>query len=254
MTTAARVTTELADSVAVVRLCRDVTNPIDLELLEALRRALRDAVADPAVRSLVLSGSNTKFLSIGWDLPALVELDRDGFRAFFHAYNQACLELFTLPLPTVAALRGHAVAGGCLLALACDWRIIAEGRKLMGLNEVKLGVPIPWPGDRILRHVAGDRVARILTEEGEMVPAQKLLAFGLVDQIVDLDAVEPTALELAARLGAAPQGGLAVIKHNRTEATAATIRAHLEEKEAEFLDCWFADETRSLLREAAKQF
>lgn len=79
----------------------------------------------------------------------------------------AYLALYTLPKPVVAAITGHAIAGGCILALCCDYRFISEGRKLMGLNEVKLGVPVPYLADRVLHALVGTRYAREIIESGE---------------------------------------------------------------------------------------
>ncbi|MEE8391251.1 MAG: enoyl-CoA hydratase/isomerase family protein [Anaerolineae bacterium] len=134
--------TEYRDRVAIVKLNRPVTNALNLQLVDELTETLQNVRHDANVHSLVLGSSNEKFFSIGFDIPQLFELDRESFTKFYQAFNRVCLDLYTLPKPTVAAIPGHAIAGGCILALCCDYRLIAQGRKLMGLNEIKLGVPI----------------------------------------------------------------------------------------------------------------
>ena len=106
--------------VALVRLQHGVTNALSPKLIHGLEAVFRRVKEDDAVNGLVLTGSNEKFFSIGFDIPELFEMNKDDFRGFYRLFNQTCLELFTLPKPTVAAITGHAIAGGCILALCCD--------------------------------------------------------------------------------------------------------------------------------------
>jgi len=246
--------TEDRDQVVILKLAHDDTNPLNAELIQELAEELRRVKANPEVSGLVLGSTNDKFFSIGFDIPNLYELSRNDFAVFYHAFNSFCLELYTLPKPTVAAITGHAVAGGCILALCCDYRFIADGRKLMGLNEIKLGVPVPYPADRILRQTIGNRDARNVLESGEFYNPNELLHFGMVDEILPLGQVIPMSIEKTRSLGDLPQGAFAAIKQNRVEAVEAQIKARLDEKEALFLDCWNRQESRSLLKDAIERF
>ena len=98
-------------------------------------------------------------------------------------------KLFTFPKPTAAAISGHAIAGGCILTLCCDYRYIAEGRKLMGLNEIKLGVPVPYVADCILRSLVGFRHAREIMESGDFYQPETSFQKGLVDAVLPLENV-----------------------------------------------------------------
>ena len=241
-------------AVALVELNRDVTNALSPELVRELADAL-DAVRDaPEVRALVLSSANDKFFSIGWDLPRLYDLAEESFREFYGLFNSTCLALYTLPKPAIACLRGHAVAGGCILALCCDYRVIADGHKLMGLNEIKLGVPVPYAADCILQSVVGSREARDIVESGEFYEAEVSSAKGLVDEVVSRDEVVPRAMERARVLGAMPPEAYAAIKANRVEAVEARITAGREKKQREFLEMWYTEEARKRLREAMEKF
>lgn len=199
-------------------------------------------------------GSNNKFFSIGFDIPELFPLDRSDFRKFFHAYNQLCIDLFAFPKPTIVAITGHAVAGGCIIALCCDYRFIAEGHKLMGLNEIKLGVPIPYPGDCVLREVAGMRTARDICDSGDFFEAEELHQMGVVDRVLRLDQVLPEAIEHMKLIGGFLQKAFAQIKRDRTEMVIAQIQKHLAEEEQQFLDCWFLEETHARLKQAMQKF
>jgi enoyl-CoA hydratase/carnithine racemase len=240
--------------VAIVRLDRDVTNAIDLRIVEELSETLEGVRRDPGVHGLVLGSSNEKFFSIGFDIPQLFGLAREDFKSFYQKFNRACMDLYTLPKPTIAAITGHAIAGGCILALCCDYRFIAEGRKLMGLNEIRLGVPVPYLADCILRHVVGVRYAREITDTGEFYQPEESLQMGMVDQALPLEQVFPKSIEKARLLGGLPQEPFATIKRNRVEMVEAEILTRLEEREKFFIECWYSDEARARLREAMERF
>ena len=248
------VRTEYHDEVAVVKLERGVTNPLNLQLVNELAGALQGVRHDADVRGLVLSSANTKFFSIGFDIPELFELAEDDFATFLRAFNRLCLDLYTLPKPTVAAITGHAIAGGCILALCCDYRFIAQGRKLMGLNEILLGVPVPYVADCILQQVVGARNARDIAYTGQFYAPEALLQMSLVDRVLPSEQVQPQAVEKAEALGALPPAAFAPIKRHRVETVEARILKRLAEKEQVFIERWYSGEARERLREAMAKF
>jgi len=239
---------------AVLKLNRGVTNALNLQLVSQLAENLQKVRDNSDVHSLVLGSSNEKFFSIGFDIPELFKLTRKDFRVFYQTFNRVCMDLYTLPKPTIAAITGHAIAGGCVLALCCDYRFIAEGRKLMGLNEIKLGIPVPYPGDCILRHVVGTRNAREISGTGEFYRPEELLQIGMVDQVLSLKQVLPKSIEKAKLLGALPHAAFGMIKRNRVEIVEAQVLTNLAEKEQFFIECWYSDEARERLKEAIKKF
>lgn len=245
---------EHKDEVAVLRLNRGVTNALNLEFLQNISKNLQELKQDSSVCSMVLASGNDKFFSIGFDIPQLYELDKDQFKLFYNTYNRLSLDLYTLPKPTIAAITGHAIAGGCILTLCCDYRFIAEGRKFMGLNEVKLGVPVPYPGDCILEQIVGARNAREIMEIGDFYEPEESLRIGMVDKVLPLEQVLPKAVEKAKILGGMPNKAFRIIKRNRVEKVEAKVLSHIKEKEQLFLECWFSDETRRRLKEAMKKF
>jgi len=245
---------EQVDSVAVLKFNKGATNPMDLKFVDELAEVLQRLKTDNKVRGLVLCSSNDKFFSIGWDIPQLFDLSRLDFEHFFYSFNRACMELYTLPKPTIAAITGHAIAGGCILALCCDYRIIAQGRKLMGLNEIKLGVPVPYLADCVLRQLVGVRYAREIMDIGEFYSPQESQALGLVDQVYPLEQVLEKTIEKAELLGSQPGLAFATIKRNRLEEIEIQVEKYAEEKTRLFLECWFSDETRERLQKAMEKF
>jgi enoyl-CoA hydratase/carnithine racemase len=248
------ITASTHDGTRIIKLERGVTNALDLDLIDELSDALDQVINDSEIHSLVLSSASAKFFSIGFNIPELFDLQKEDFKSFYQAFNQLCLQLYALPKPTIAAISGHAIAGGCILALCCDERFISAGRKLLGLNEVKLGVPVPYVADCLLHDLIGTRLARQVMEGGEFYPPEEALHMGMVDRVLPLEAVLPAALERAHALGELPQIAMQVIKTNRVEQVLAQILARLEGKQEIFIECWYSSGTRARLREAMAKF
>jgi enoyl-CoA hydratase/carnithine racemase len=200
------ISVEKHGKVLLAKMNYGVTNALNPKVFQELGEILQQVKNDEAVNSLVLGSSNEKFFSIGFDIPKLFEMNRDDFSAFYRMFNQVCMELYTLSRPTVAAITGHAIAGGCILALCCDYRFIAKGKKLMGLNEVKLGVPVPYLPDRVLHALAGVRKAREMMESGRFYAPDEMLKAGVVDEVLLIEDVVKTAIEHAGALGSLHKG------------------------------------------------
>ena len=245
---------EYEDSVAVIKLSHSTTNELSPEVVFALSELLQQLDEDPNVSSIVLTSTNRKFFSIGFDLPRLLTLPRKDFEYFYKRFNQMCLDLYTLKKPTTAAILGHAVAGGCILSLCCDYRYISSGKKLMGLNEVLLGVPIPYPAHCILKGIVSAKTARDVAEQGRFYLADALLAMEVVDKVLPVDEVLPQAVKNAKELGSSLNQAFARIKYNHIEATCKQIFARQEEEQEYFFECWYSPKAQRLLSEAAKKF
>lgn len=245
---------EIQNNIGIVKLNHGPTNAINLDLVNQMADVLHTARIDPQIRGLVLTSHNEKFFSIGFNIPELIELPLDDLRRFYKSFNQMCLRLFTLPKPTIAAVTGHAIAGGCILALCCDYRFIAQGRKLMGLNEIKLGLPVPYVADCILRNLLGLRYARQILEGGDFYLPEVSSQIGLVDQVLPLEGVITEAIERVETTGSYPGEAFVAIKRNRVEGIEKQILEKLDEKEQIFIQCWFSVAGQKLLREAVSKF
>jgi len=242
------------DSVRILKLNRGVTNAINAELLKELEDSLREIRNDPEICALVLTSANNKFFSAGFDIPELYPQEPSGFKDFFRSFNRICLDLYTLPCPTVAALTGHTVAGGFILASCCDYRFMAQGKKLCGLNEIQIGVPVPYIADLTLRQLVGDRAATEIMYTGALVPAENALQIKFLDALVSPEELLKEAVSKAGTLGRLPQAAFQTIKTNRTAEIAARVRQKLEEDVQTFLQMWYSEEARERLKEAIKKF
>jgi len=242
---------ESREHVAIVRLNNGVINAINTELIEDLSKAIHRVKAE--FKGMVLAGG-TKFFCIGFDLPVLLKLDRAAMSEFLDAFDQVVLDLYTLPIPTACAIGGHAVAGGTILALTCDYRFAASGRKFMGLNEINIGVPVPCLPDLLLRQIIADRAATEIVYRGQLIEPEDALKIGLVDDVYSEDELEERAVGKISELADLSQPAFSVIKGNRVRENAVKFEKVRESSKKQFLDCWFLDAVKTLLSEAAKKF
>ena len=211
------------------------------------------AAVGESCRGVVLAGGK-KFFSIGLNLPELLQLDRPAMDAFWDQFDSAVLKLLTLSLPTAAAIAGHAAAGGTILALACDYRFIAEGRNLMGLNEIRIGLPVPYLADLMLRATVSERVATRIVYGGDLIEPSQAQEDGLVDDVFTSAEVEELTVTKVENMAAKLQPAFSMIKNNRISAIRRKFEKERAAKKNEMLDCWFRTEVRELLKEAARKF
>jgi enoyl-CoA hydratase/carnithine racemase len=204
-------------------------------------------------RGLVLCGG-AEFFSAGFNLPELLNFDRPAMADFLQRFNQVCLKLFTIPIPTICALSGHAVAGGNILALACDYRYAASEDKKIGLNEVKLGVPVPYLADLMLRQTIGERYATQMIFSGEFMTFADAKTIGLIDVIGSPDALEDFTIDRLNQIAGYPSEAFAAAKANKVEETVSKFENQSASKDREFIDCWFSDVAQKNLLEASTKF
>lgn len=246
-----KINIEPHDAVAVLRLNNGVTNAIGPQLVADLTDAVLQIKNQ--YKGMLLAGGD-KFFSIGLDLPELLQLDRAKMLEFYTHFNRAVLDLYTLPMPTASAIAGHATAGGAILALSCDFRYAAAGRRLIGLNEVKIGVPVPYLADLILRQIVGDRCATEMMFSGEFFEPQQAQKTGLVDAVFSAEDLEKEAVAKITALGDLPPQGLAQIKNNRVAQVRSRYDKLRQTETDSFLKCWFNPLVQELLRAAAHKF
>ncbi|KRD80197.1 enoyl-CoA hydratase/isomerase family protein [Lysobacter sp. Root983] len=230
-----------------LQLARAPVNALNPSLCQDLRAALGQAIADGA-QGIVLSGG-PKVFSAGLDVPHLLSLgaDRDALMAAWQAFFDTALALAASPVPVVAALAGHAPAGGCVLALCCDYRVMASGPFRIGLNETQVGLVAPEGIQRLMRRVVGNYRAERLLVAGEMLDAEQALQAGLVDELTDIDNVATRARVWLEHLLALPR---AAMLQTRLIARADLIEALQPEyiRLQHFIEAWHQPSTQGALQ------
>jgi enoyl-CoA hydratase len=229
--------------VRLLLLDRPPANAIDETLLEDLGEALRGAREDDAVRALVLSGAGA-FLSGGLDLAA-PRRDEAAAQRLAALYRDVHLDLFAFPKPTVAWMRGHAVAGGLVLVLACDYRLGVAGDYRIGLNELAIGAAYPRVALEIVRlRLVHARAAELLLGAA-LYPAGQALRLGIVDELLPAETAEATVLRRAVRLGAFPREAYAATKAALIAEAVARVRGESAAEAAAAAALWSMPESRA---------
>jgi Delta3-Delta2-enoyl-CoA isomerase len=235
------------DAVTEIQLARPPVNALNLELLRALQAALAEAVRDGA-RGIVVSGTQGMF-SAGVDVPELMTKDRAGVREFWREFFLASAALAHAPVPVVAAITGHSPAGGAVLSLFCDYRVMAQGPFRIGLNEVQVGLVAPDCIQMALRRIVGAYRAERLLVAGSLIDSEQALAIGFVDELANVDQVVTRALHWLGETLALPAHAML--------ATRQIARADLTSTYADvdalpidtFVDAFFHDETQATLKQ-----
>jgi enoyl-CoA hydratase/carnithine racemase len=230
-----------------IRLARPPVNALDVALLGHVRAALAAAVRD-GKRAAVLSGTPGRF-SGGLDVPALLRLERPGIRELWVQLFGLLREIATSEIPVAAALTGHSPAGGTVLAIFTDYRVLADGPYRLGLNEVEVGLAVPSALLRALAYVVGARQAERLAVGGLLVGPAEALRCGLVDEVVAGDQVVARAVEWATTLLARPRAAmLATRRLARAPLLASVAELDTHAIIDGMVDQWFSPETQAALR------
>jgi len=230
------------DAVAVVTVDRqDAMNALDVATLTQLRDELRVLAEDESVRVVILTGAGERAFVAGADIKYMSGLDVDEAKEWGALGHEAGRLLETMPKPTIAAVNGFALGGGCELALACDFRYASSTAKL-GQPEVNLGLIPGWGGTQRLARVCGLGVAKELIFTGRTVDAEEALRIGLVNAVHDpvLERARETAQLLATKSPVA----LRVMKRLANRALGGEHGANLEAEGDSFGELFSSEDAR----------
>jgi enoyl-CoA hydratase len=231
-------------AVAVLRLAHGRANALDLELLAALERAL-DATAGAA--AVVLTGTGGIF-SAGVDLKRLLAGGEGYLERFLPALSRMFEQVCFLPRPVVAAVNGHAIAGGCVLACGADYRVLARGPGRMGVTELRVGLPFPAVALELMRLVVPPSRLQEVIYLGATYPPEEARERGLADELVEAERLLPRALEVARALAAIPAESFALTKRQLRQGLRDAVGAHGAAIDARVGPVWASAPARAALR------
>jgi enoyl-CoA hydratase len=232
--------------VAVLRMTHGKANALDLELCEALTAQLEDCAMSDA-GALVLTGDGRMF-SAGVDLIRVVNGGAAYVRRFLPSVNKMFEALFSFPKPAVAAVNGHAIAGGCVMASAADYRMMAREPGRIGIPELLVGVPFPVVPLEIMRFAAPRQYLQAMAYRGLTLTADQALQHGLVDEVVDGERLLDDAVAVAESLAAIPSAAFSLTKTQMRAPTRRRMRAGAA-VDAEVQDAWASSETLDAIRD-----
>jgi len=232
-----------------VRLDKGRGNAIDDPLLADLTAWATEAAKDDGLRGVLLASAHPKLFCPGLDLVGLLEYDRPSMQRFMGKFAAMVWQLYGLRKPVVAAINGHAIAGGCILALTADHRVLARGGVQVGLNEVRIGVPLPWSVAVLLRATIPPGALARVALLGRNFADDEALQAGLADELADAAGFEDFCLKRLEEFAEKEPAGVGTTK--------AWLRAdalrEMQQEEGrlsrEWIDAWFAEGTRARIRE-----
>lgn len=187
-----KVTTQ--DKIRTIQMVRGSSNPINLDFLEEFNSIIDAAQADENVNGILLTGQD-HFFSVGLDLIELYDYDKNQFESFWKVFNIMIQKLVEFNKPMVAAITGHAPAGGCVISICADYRVMAQGKYKIGLNEIPVGIIVPPSIFELYAFWLGKRKASQFLFEGKLHTVDEALEVGLIDEAVPLEEVNEVALK-----------------------------------------------------------
>jgi enoyl-CoA hydratase len=227
--------------VRVLFLSRGKANALTTPFCEEVHAAAHEAQEDPAVRGVVLTSASPKIFCAGFDLAELAHAEPAAFAQFIRKFDTLFFDLYLLGKPLVAALTGHAVAGGALLAATADFRFAAEGPGTIGLPEVTLGVHVPRHCVEAMRATVGEQALTHWALLGETMPFAEARDLGAIDRIVPPEALVDEAVAFAGRLAGASSEVYAAIKRDIRGAAYEKAQDVLPDGRKAFTDSWFSE-------------
>jgi enoyl-CoA hydratase len=231
--------------VRILKLAHGKVSAMDIELGEALIAALKDA-EDPVVKAVIFTGSGSSF-SAGVDLFRIVKDGPDYGRRFLPVLDAFLQATLTFPKPTIAAINGHAIAGGCILAAACDHRIMTEGTGRIGVPELAVGVPFPALPLQIMAARVADGPLRDLVFTGRTVLIDEAKTMGLIDDKCPAGMLMDRAMEVAERMAAIPPAAFALTKEAFYTPVLERTRL-LDKSNAKVIEEWLQPHTYDTIR------
>ena len=229
-----------------LRMNRPPVNALTHELLSALRQAIETAPAQ-GVRALILSGSPGRF-SAGLDVPLLLTCDRSGIAELWRELYGLMRALACSSIPIAAAITGHAPAGGTVLPLFCDWRVMAAGDFKMGLSEVQVGIPLPPIILAALRRLVGPRQAERLAVGGLLLSPSEAFEIRLIDQIAPPDEVIHRAQQWCESLLALPAEAMTQTRSEARTDLVALFESGLQAELDKVVAAWWSPSTQATLQ------
>jgi enoyl-CoA hydratase/carnithine racemase len=235
-----------------LRLDKARGNAIDEALAAELALAVGELERDEEVRGVLLASAHPKLFCPGLDLVALVDRDRAAMRGFMLSFAEAVWALYGLAKPVVAALNGAAVAGGCILALTADHRVLRRGAPI-GLNEVKVGVPLPWSVTVLLRASVSPPALGAIALLGRNFSDEAAVGAGLAHEVCEAEGFEAASRARLVELAEKDALAFATTKRWLREPVLREMRQHEVERVELFLDGWFSPATRQRMRATVAQ-
>jgi enoyl-CoA hydratase/carnithine racemase len=243
---------EKSGRIAILYLDKPPVNAIDLRLLRDAEECLENLKDMENTCAVVITGAG-KCFSAGLDLKVVPRYGPEEQREMIQRVNRMVTQIYAFPKPTVGATNGHAIAGGFILAISCDYRVGTTSPCELGVTESRVGIPFPAATMEVLKGELAPAVARRMVLSGCNIGPEDALASGILDELQPADRLLSRAKEVALGLGALPAAGYGQIKRQLRAETIARIENTIKMSSDPLLDSWIAGEARTASAEMLKQ-
>ena len=233
-------------NVAILKLAHGKASALDLELLGEIQRRLAE-VATSDARAVVLTGTASIF-SAGVDLFRMTKEGAPYVEKFFPAMVAAFTDLFLFPRPVIAAINGHAIAGGAILSAAADYRVMTSGKATIGIPELVVGVPFPAVALEIVRFGVPQQYVQEMVYRGRIIDAETALGRGIVEELAAPESLLDRAIAVAGELAQRPRDAFRLTKQQLRQPYVERAKAFAS-SDREALEFWSAADTHRHIRE-----
>ncbi len=235
------VSIKIENEIAIMYLEKPPVNAIDIKLVRDGMECLTQIAENKNIRSVIITGSG-KCFSAGLDLKTVPYYNAFEQRQMVEELNNVVLKLYEFPIPTVAAINGHAIAGGFILAISCDYRLGTVSEYKIGVTESRVGIPFPVATMEVLRAELQPAMARRMTLVGKNIGPQEALQIGILDELQQDNKLLTRAKEVAMDLGSMPREGYAKIKNQPRGNTIKTIKRVIDDGSDPLIKAWIMEE------------
>ncbi|WP_276089460.1 enoyl-CoA hydratase/isomerase family protein [Pedobacter sp. JY14-1] len=235
------------DQLAIITMDRGRSNALNREMITELKDMLGNISADPNIAAVILTGKEG-FFSAGLDLIELYNYSEQEAEDFWKLFLDFVASLVAFRKPLIAAINGHSPAGGCVIALACDHRVMAEGNYIIGLNEVPVGIIVPNSIFKLCSFWLGQAQASRALLEGKLFNPAEALHAGLVDELANPGGILTAAERKARRYMAMERNTWTQSKLNIRKELIAAAGSDQTEELAAMLRQWWSPATRAILK------
>jgi enoyl-CoA hydratase/carnithine racemase len=238
--------TEVSDGVYIVKLSRGSANVMNLEMVCEIFDLIENLATNADCKGIIITG-NGPFFTAGLDVKELYNYDRSTSETFWRSFVRMIEVIIRFPKPMITAINGHSPAGGCIIAICCDYRLMAKGDFRIGLNEVPVGIAVPEVIFDIYSNCIGNKNAYQFLLEGRLLNPDEALHFQLVDELCDSEQLmDRTMVKMKQYLRLGPET-FSITKRNLRQGIIRKLENGFENNFKSTIEHWWSPEARNLL-------
>ena len=232
--------TDINSDIGIISIDRAPVNAINHDLILELKNALDSFKQNESISGVILEGREGIF-SAGLDITYLFPKDREYIERFWKDFSSILINMFSFPKPLYSSISGHCPAGGTVMVIMTDYRIMADGKYVIGLNEVDVGLTVPYGLGHVFQYVVGQRNAEDLLLKAKLISPQEAISVGLIDEVCDLNKLLDTTLDRISIASSLYSNQQAQTKKILRESTLKIFENNLDQDTQLILDSWFSN-------------